>query len=226
MTRWNENGSALFYTLIAIALLALVTATFMGSSGQQNTSSNITFKVYSQLKSQTEFIRSAVQECVLSYPNGDMTLGSTKNMPYPLAPDDVYLDTPAASRDAKYIRCPGNPGNSNNHKRIFDPGKGKLLPQSPSQFGPWTYQSTEDGVFIVIATTYQDVGLMNALNKLDDAYQECEADVINAVNLQQVLSSDGVSVCALGYTCFRLRLTTLPGAIYPGDDDNDEVACP
>lgn len=116
--RAPENGSALVYILIAIALLAALTFTFMEPSSQQTSSQN-TFKTQTALQGQIDMIRSAVQECVLSYPKGDKTIdtsgsgsdpGARDN--YPINPDSTHYTaaTPGRSGDrlVKNIRCPGN----------------------------------------------------------------------------------------------------------------------
>ncbi|HRC26074.1 MAG TPA: hypothetical protein PKX87_01435, partial [Alphaproteobacteria bacterium] len=68
----RQKGSALVYILIAIALLAALTVTFMEPSSQQTTSQNA-YKLASDIKAQADFITSSVQECVLSWRGGDIT---------------------------------------------------------------------------------------------------------------------------------------------------------
>src|ERR1700761_6428398 len=95
--RKNERGSALVYILIAIALLAVLTITFMEPSSQQTSSQN-TFKTVTDLGNQIETIRSAIQECVLNYPKGDSNIPTTGGAPtdpdartnYPINPDSDY----------------------------------------------------------------------------------------------------------------------------------------
>ncbi len=224
----SQKGSALVYILIAIALLAALTATFMDSSSQQTTSQN-TFNTVTDLNSQVNFIRSAVQECVLTYPAGDSTLvTSFETVPYPLNPSSTYLDTPAANNQAKFLRCPGNPGNSNNHAVIFGGSSGKFMPPAPALFSDWVYYNGPDGVFFYTATNKSDAYLQTALAKLDDQYSECEADVINATAGAQNLTTAGGSGpnCANTNTCFRVWMIAQTSNIYPGDTDGDEAACP
>lgn len=114
--RVSEAGSALVYILIAIALLAALTVSFMEPSSQQTSSQN-TFKTTSALQGQIDIIRSAIQECVLLYPNGDSTIntapaGSDPNpyVRYPINPDSTHYSsaTPGRSGDrlVRNMRCP------------------------------------------------------------------------------------------------------------------------
>lgn len=220
----SQRGSALIYILIAIALLGALTATFMDSSSQQTSSQN-TFNYVTEIQSQANFIRSAIQECVLTYPAGDAALIGGLNAPYPLNPSDPYLLNPAGSL-VENIRCPGNPGDSNNHAKIFGGSSGKFLPPPPKLFDKWYYQSNIDGVWIELPTNKTDAFLKNALTKLDDLFAECEADVVDATGAQRQMVSDWSDVCQQGYYCFRVRLTAKPTAVYAGDTDGDESSCP
>lgn len=223
----SENGSALVYILIAIALLAALTATFMDSSSQQ-TSSQRSVEIVSEIKSQADFIRSAIQECVLTYPAGDTTMpvnpvgGHAVNRPYPLMPANTYLSTPAATNDVSEIRCPGNPGNSNNHTKIFGGSSGKYLPPQPKLFTTWGYYNNTDGIFINIATDKTDAYLDAALQKLNAQFSNCELQYINNTSGGGAVSftSDGYT-CAVGAKCIVLRIMTTASAIYPG-----ETGCP
>src|SRR5688572_8224892 len=94
--RHAERGSALVYILIAIALLAALTVTFMEPSSEQTTSQN-TFETVAELNSQVNFIRSGIQECALTYPIGETTLTGTTNIPYPINPTSTHLTDPDAN---------------------------------------------------------------------------------------------------------------------------------
>lgn len=217
--RISQKGSALVYILIAIALVAAITATFMDNSSQQVSSQN-TFNVATDLKSQIDFIRSSIQECVLNYPAGDSTsefaaLG-LPNPPYPILPSNPYFDTPAANDLLRGIGCPGNPGNSNDHALIFGGSSGKFLPPHHKLFEEWGYYSGADGVFLITATNKTDSFLMTALTKLDDQYTECEADIITG---PLTVTSDTPNACPAGYICFRVWMVTQPTAIYQGADE-------
>ena len=241
-SRQGERGSALIYILIAIALLALLTVSFMEPSSNQTSSQN-TFKAVSELQSQVEFMRSAVQECVLLHPGGDIgaippasSPAVNKNHPYPLMPDDTYLAgcvaNPAEDPGDDFVsmlRCPGNPGDDVCHADMFGGTTGKFLPPPPDLFGPWHYYSGDDGIFVWTATNKTDSFIQTALSKLDEDFAECEADVIDASAANRILASDMATlVCPSGSTCFRVRLIIKPSSIYTGDTDGEETAasCP
>lgn len=238
-----ERGSALVYILIAIALLAVLTITFMQPSSQQTSSQN-TFKTVSGMEGQIEVIRSAIQECILSYPRGDSTIVTGGGAPtdpdarknYPINPDsDHYATaTPGKSGDrlVRNIRCPGNnPGGANqaDHALIFASSSGKYLAPPPDLFGEWQYYNGTDGVFYWIATDKSDAFLLAAMKKLDEKYSECETDVIESSHApagNKNLDSAGDVVCPSGSACFRLWMIQDATAVFNGDADGDEAACP
>ncbi len=238
-----ERGSALVYILIAIALLAILTITFMEPSSQQTSSQN-TFKTVSALEGQISMIRSSIQECVLSYPKGDPTIVTGGGAPtdpdarknYPINPDSDHYTaaTPGKSGDrlVSHIRCPGNnPGGANqeDHALIFSSSTGKYMPPPPDLFEEWQYYNGTDGVFYWIETSKSDAFLAAALKKLDEKFSECEADVIDtslAPAGDKDLDSNTTLVCPGGSACFRLWLIQDATAVLNGDADGDEAACP
>ncbi len=233
----TQRGSALVYVLIAIALLAALTVTFMGSSSQQ-TSSQAAFKIISDLRSRIDTIRSAAIECALSYPKGDISIDidasgtdpfAQRN--YPINPGSTHFNTatigPTTNRYVSDIRCPGNPGSGdNNHARIFKGTSGKFLPPAPHLFEPWEYYNGVDGIYFWIRTNKTDAYIKAAMDKLDEQFGECEVDVVNATSGAVDLDSDGDTRCASGYQCFRVRMRINSTAVYNGDSDNDEASCP
>lgn len=231
--RSSEKGSALVYILIAIALLAALTMSFMEPSSQQTTSQN-TFKATAGLRGQVEFIQAAIQECVLLYPKGDGAVDTSGSGSdpfardnYPLNPNSTYYATatPGQSGDqfVKNIRCPGNQGvDADDHELIFGGLTGKHMPPVPDFFDDWEYYNGEDGVFFWTQTNKTDSFITTALTKLDDDFSECEADVVDAISSAQDLDSNGVYECAIGYTCFRVRMITNTSAVWNGDSDSDE----
>jgi len=239
--RVAEKGSALVYILIAIALLAALTMAFMNPSSNQATSQN-TFKTVSELQSQVEFIRSAVQECVLNTPGGDIGISNAAagNDPgagkiYPLNPDSAYFAAPAGNRKIENLRCPGNPGDNANHAAIFGGNSGKFMPPPPALFGDWQWYNGADGVFFWIETTNSDAFLDTVLEKLEAEFAPCEADVIDATGGAKDLDEDATVSCTAGSKCFRIWMVADTqrgaGAVESGSNDAqaahypDEVAC-
>lgn len=224
--RKNERGSALVYILIAIALLAALTVTFMEPSSQQ-TSSQAGFRTATELKSQVDTIRSAVQECVLRYGRGDTTPGIQISDPganqlYPLKPNSTYLASPDTDRFVKDLRCPGNnTGTTNDHVDIWTGGK--FMPTPPDLFEEWQWYNGTDGVFFWTRTTKSDSFLRSALEKLDDNLSECEADVITSSGSANNLDVAGTVNCPANNVCFRIWMIN-PGT-GPHADDNIDTAC-
>jgi hypothetical protein len=224
----DERGSALVYILIAIALLAALTLTFMEPSSQQTSSQN-TFKTVSGLEAQVNMIRSAIQECVLSYPKGDQTIGPNDpdaNDRFPIKPNSKHFDGaiigPADDNFVKDIRCPGNKmgPDANDHAKIFSGSTGKFMPPPPDLFEDWRYYNGLDGVFFWTATSKSDSFLEAALAKIDDKFAECEADVIVSGGAATDLDSTGEGgvECPANNACFRLYLTANPSAAVPHQD--------
>lgn len=225
----KQAGSALVYILVAIALLAALTASFMKPASQQTTAQN-SFKAVTSLKSQIEFLRSSVQECVLNYPNGDNS--DSANYPsygaskaYPLKPTDSYFaltsgagaaTTTHPNNQMQYIGCPGNPGNNKDHSLIFGGRSGKFMPPPPDLFEPWEYYNGVDGIFFYTRTDKTDSFLQTAMEKLDGEFSDCEADIIDATSAEVELTSTAAvndPKCPSGSTCFRVRIIALPSAI-------------
>lgn len=229
-----ERGSAFVYILIAIALLAALTTSFMRPSSQQTTAQQ-SFKTISNLKSQIEFTRSAIQECVILFPDGDRGangssgLIGTSNTPFPINPSSTYLTSPDANNQLRNVRCPGDPGDSTDHAEIFSGRSGKFLQPPPDLFEEWIYENHADGVFLYTSTDKTDAFLDTALQKLDDEFSECEADIVDASGGDvELTSTANVSdpKCPNGSTCFRLWLITQSSAVYNGDTDGEETAVP
>lgn len=209
-----QRGGALIYVLIAVGLLAALTAAFMAPSSQQGQTQNA-FKLVSELGNQVNLIQAAIQECVLTYPGGDNTINTSGGgsdpdavAPYPIKPNSTHLTSPDANRQVKNLRCPGNPGNNPDHADIFAAATGKFLPPPPALFGDWQYYNGRDGVFVWIETTKSDTFLANALSKLEEEYAQCEADVIDASGGSPVALETGTATvnCTGGARCFRYWL--------------------
>lgn len=231
----TQHGSALVYILIAIALLAALTASFMRPSSQQTTSQN-TFNTITELNSQINFVRSAIQECVLTYPAGDTDLVSdpSYNSPYPLNPSSAYF-TPApkggaaANDQVRHILCPGNPGNSNDHADIFGGRSGKFFPPPVNLFEEWIYYSGVDGVFFYTKTDKSDAFLQTAMAKLDEQYSECEADVQTPSGGVFEMTSTAALTdpkCPDEETCLRVWMITQDSAAYEAGGEEALAGCP
>ncbi|MBL4804314.1 MAG: hypothetical protein JKY71_05560 [Alphaproteobacteria bacterium] len=237
--RTAEAGRALVYILIAIALMAALAVSFIEPSSQQTSSSRDTFKVTTAIQSQVDSIRSAMQECVLLFPDGDVTINTGTegtdpgaNIRFPINPDsDHYASaTPGKSGDrlVRNMRCPGDsPGTPNeaDHSLVFTGQNGKALGPAPDLFEDWQIYNGTDGVFYWTETSDSDESLVGALQKLDEKYPECEADIIDATEGAQALdSASPASVsCPEGTTCFRIWVVQEPTAVFNGDSDGDET---
>lgn len=210
--RKSERGSALVYILIAIALLAALTVTFMEPSSQQ-TSSQSGFRTATEIKSQIDVVRSAVQECILRYSNGDQTIDNTgtgtdedARKEYPINPGSTHLPVASRSGDRKVrnLRCPGNnSGAANAHKPLFGGETGKFMPAAPDLFEDWQWYNGTDGVFFWTYTTKSDAFLRSSLDKLDENFSECEADIM-AAGADMDSDTPNIVACPAGATCFRV----------------------
>jgi hypothetical protein len=238
-SRITEKGSALVYILIAIALLAALTISFMQPASQQTQSQN-SFKLTADLASQVEFIRTNVQECVVVYQKGDKNIDNTlsgtdpgASKGFPLKPTSTRLLTPVTPANSpnlvKDLRCPGNPGDDPNHAPIFSGSSGKFMPQPPALFGDWQWYNGLDGVFYWIASDKTDAYILSALQKLDGQYGPCETDIINASTSSKDLDNAGTISCPSGSTCFRLWMISHKADDPPITKKSkfpDETSCP
>jgi hypothetical protein len=209
-----ERGSALVYILIAIALLAALTVSFMEPSSQQTQSQN-TFNLTSELAAQADFIRSTVQECVVLYPGGDAgTLPPNPlvqhNQPFPIDPRNAYLTNPVVGGDplVRDIRCPGKPGDNPDHQPLFSGRSGKFMPPPPPMFGQWQWYNGPDGVFFWIVSNNTDAFINSALTKLEEQFGTCEADFVQTSALSFDLDNAGEATCPSNSYCFRVWMIT------------------
>ena len=213
----TQKGSAIIYILIAIALLAALTASLLDSPSQQTQSQN-RMKTLAEVKSQIDLIRAAVDQCVLVNQKGDVTIdvGASAmdegaKTRYPIRPDSDHYNGAtigaAGDRLVRNIRCPGNPGDDQNHAMIFSGTSAKFLPPPPALFEDWQWYNGLDGIFFWTETSKTDAFLSSAMEKLDDEFSECEADIIDAsagaVDMVSDTGSNSFS-CPSGNQCFRV----------------------
>lgn len=208
----KQSGSALIYAIVAIALLGILTLT-LSKGGNEQSSQKKQTQLISELSNQIDFIASAIQECIINYPNQDANLdasGWQYNKPYPITADAPYFNGqtpgPASMALAEFIRCPGNPGgagpNSKNHTMIFSGSTGKFFPPPPQFFDGWFYVNNDAGVYLNIGTAKTDPYIVSALQKLDAKYAPCEADFSNGASF----------VCPNNYKCFTYWIIRKPAA--------------
>ena len=231
-SRNGERGSALVYILIAIALLALLTISFMQPSSQQTQSQN-TFKLVSELQSQIELVRSAVQECAIAHYKGDATIDNSgagtdpgADRRYPIKPNSAHFAAatvgPTAGRFVRDIRCPGDPGDDDDQVIIFNASSGKFMPPPPDLFNDWQWYNGDDGVFFWTSTDKSDAFIQTALDKLEQGFATCEADQIDATAAVKNLDSAPSVTCGAGDLCFRVWMRmNAASAVFP-----DEAGCP
>ena len=246
-TNIAEKGSALVYILIAIALLAALTVSFMQPASQQTQSQN-SFKLTADLSSQVEFIRTNVQECAVVYSKGDNTIGNGAdavtpvtdpgaNRGFPIRPTSPHLINPVVPAPpippnlVKDLRCPGNPGDDPNHAPIFSGSSGKYMPPPPALFGDWQWYNGVDGVFYWIASDKSDAYILSALQKLDGQFGPCETDIINASTSAKSLDNAGTTdvSCPQGSVCFRMWMISHKAdesLIVKKSKFPDETSCP
>lgn len=220
----KAKGSALVYILIAIALIAALTAVFMQPASQQ-TRTQSTYRLTSELNGQIQLIRSAIQDCILRFPNGDPNIAAaavSATAPYPIEPDLAYYATTpagnrAANKNVENIGCPGNatPASGIKHTALFGGSSGRFLPASPPLFGPWTYRNgiaatenglTYTGVFFQINSTVTDAYVAEAMSRIDAQSSACEIDFVPA-------TAAAANGCPADTNCLRvwmLRTSSTP----------------
>lgn len=142
----KQSGSIIFYIFMAIGLLMAMTLSLMNSSPDQARAERAR-QIVNILEEQGTYIKAAIMECVLTYPdgggdlNGDGAIDTSDNVqaPYPLFPfDNNNPATPTVSSGYRYIdelQCPGAPATDS---FIFDDNK-YLVPDPPQPLGDWNY---------------------------------------------------------------------------------------
>lgn len=196
----SRKGGALIYILIAIALLAALTGTFLKSDGQSTRTQN-SFKLATELNSQSRVVRSAVQDCILRYSRGDDAINEAGYIdPYPLNPDSddaQYASYKIANRYVEELRCPGA-----GYDKLFGGSLSGFLPTPPALMDKWSYFNGSEtmhgvmfnGVFFQIQSDKSDPFIAESMEKIDGLYSGCEVDYV---------VGNGSNGCADGYQCLR-----------------------
>ncbi len=215
----RQRGSVLVYVLVAVGLLAAVTATMMTGSGTHS-NNNKNASTTAELKSQLDVIVAAVQDCTMTYPDQDDGMSATeqKNAPYPINPKDPYLEDPAAeviiTDDVSNIRCPGNPGKGASgfarQKLIFSGANGNFLAEPPAGFSKWKYYNGVDGVYVMTYAANATADTKKAILAVDNIYNPCQTDVTDmrggpSTNMSSDIVPGDTSekTCPSGAICFR-----------------------
>jgi type II secretory pathway pseudopilin PulG len=192
----RQSGAALLYIFMAIALMAILTASLINTSSTSSRPQQAQ-RLAATLESQITYIRSAILECVQSYPAGDPTInsGSTTdtgyNNPYPVRPESNHFNGStlgqASDNNVNELRCPGNPGIDNNHTPLFKGVGGRFAPVLPDTLGDkWGYSNITftlngkllDGVFIGFSTDKTDAYIKDAMQIVASNYDSCQAEYI------------------------------------------------
>lgn len=226
----SQKGGALIYILIAVALLAALTSTFLDGGGQSSRTQNA-FKTATILNSQARLVRSAIQDCVLRYPEGDSAIAETGYIdPYPLNPDSsdpAYAAFDVANRNVSELRCPAS-----SYDQLFS-GTGEFssyLPPPPNLMEPWTYFNGNatgvtqiydedfEGVFFEIKSDKSDPFIEESFQKVDELMSSCEVD-------HQV--GTGTNGCESGHQCLRFWVIRRSGGpTGSADATNGQNPCP
>lgn len=228
-----QKGGALIYILIAIALLAALTTTFIQPGGQSSRTQNA-FKTATVINSQARVVRSAIQDCILRFSQGDNNIAEVGYIdPYPLNPDSAdpaYAAYDVTNKNVSELRCPGA-----NYTQLFSGGGefSSYLPAPPDLMEQWTYfngnlaaaagapgyNEAFNGVFFQIQSDRSDPFIGEAMTKIDGLSAACEVD-------HQV--GDGSNGCENGHQCLRFWIirngTTGPTGV--ANTTNGSNPCP
>lgn len=210
----SEKGGALIYILIAIALLAALTTTFIQPGGQSSRTQNA-FKLASELTSQSRVIRSGIQDCILRYPQGHNAISETGYVdPYPLNPDSAdteYAAYDVTNKNVSNVRCPGAA-----FEIIFG-GSGlftSYLPPAPTLMEEWQYFNGNatgasqiygmdfNGVFYEVKSDKSDPFIAESMQKVDGLMSSCEVDYT---------VGDDTNGCEDGHQCLRFWIIRKSG---------------
>ena len=205
----SQNGGALIYILIAIALLAALTTTFIQPGGQSSRTQNAN-NLAMQMQSQGRIIRSAIQDCILRFSQGNSSIAEVGyNAPYPLNPDSAEFTVAATSKNVSLLECPGTDSTDVDNQTALFSGSGEFssyLPGAPDFMDDWTYFNGNatggsqifgldfNGVFFQISSNKSDPHIGEAMTRIDNLHAACEVDYT---------VGDGTNGCENGYQCLR-----------------------
>lgn len=172
----RQKGSVLFYIFIAIGLLSALTLSLVNTS-KEGITTQTAQRMTENLYVQANGIKSAILECVHTYPSGGaVDPADNPNVPYPLDPSDENNPEEEAGNDqVRHLQCPGAPSG---HHAIYDGvgTTGRFLPQQVNGFSEWIYQNGSNGVYIQ-TTGQNEQAITTALARLQTRFDTCEAEL-------------------------------------------------
>ncbi len=176
----NSDGNVIFYILIAIALLGMLTFAFVQDSGD-NVSKQNSYKISEELYSQFNSINSAVMSCIIEFPagggdldtNGKIEAADNDNRPYPLSPSDANNPGGAAANDqVRNMKCPGSGLGIYKGAGAI----GKYLAAPPSGFAEWELLNDTNGVRIR-SIGENSATVSSAITALQKKFDTCRTDL-------------------------------------------------
>lgn len=156
----SQRGNVLFIILIAVALLAALSATMMQGGGQQAVSISAD-KLASEVYTQAQGIRSALIECNLTY-----------NYGYPSATYNGAVGN---------VECQVD--DVPTYTSIFTGSAGSFLQDPPKGFGDWQYYNDgAGGISISLSSTVNlDNARSSALGMAAGRFASSEISLVNTV---------------------------------------------
>jgi hypothetical protein len=200
----REAGNVLFYILLCVALLALLTYT-MSSGGNEQATGTTSFKLTEDIKSQAQGIRSAILECVL-----------VQNAAYPLQPVSGNLND---------VECAMASGGNQN---LFTAQSARALPIPPGPFNAWTYTNVGN-TFIKASLTVpsnraSSQTVRNVLSGLADAYHVTETSPGNHIYQNQEICIIETGTEAEFHVCIKSN-TGVCGKVAPNNQSVSDSPC-
>lgn len=159
--RRSERGSAIFLIILAVIMLGSITYAVFKDQSATTVASN-KFRIYTEIRSQVDYIYAAIIDCELS----------EGSLPY-IAGTAVY-GTTDGSGDVDDLVCDRQSGAT---VSLWG-GFGRGIPRPISGWG--TFQFVVSGTTLSLRTTATGAGdptITAALNELDGSYGATEANV-------------------------------------------------